>query len=39
MNPWHLVIALCLVDGFLCHQLIKTWDKEKRQTEKEDDKS
>lgn len=28
MNPWYLVIALCLVDGFLCHELMKAWDKE-----------
>ncbi len=28
MNPWYLVIALCLVDGFLCHQLMKAWDKD-----------
>lgn len=27
MNPWYLVIALCLVDGFLCHELMKAWDK------------
>lgn len=27
MNPWYLVIALCLVDGFLCHELMETWDK------------
>lgn len=26
MNPWHLVILLCLVDGLLCHELMKTWD-------------
>lgn len=23
MNPWHLVILLCLVDGLLCHELLK----------------
>ena len=28
MTPWYLVIALCLVDGFLCHQLMKAWDKD-----------
>ncbi len=39
MHPWHLVIALCLVDGILCHELMKTWDKEKHKAEKEDDKS
>lgn len=32
MNPWYLGIALCLVDGFLCHELMKAWDaKEKQQ--------
>lgn len=38
MNPWYLVVALCLVDGLLCHELMKAWDKEKRRAEKEDDK-
>lgn len=27
MNPWYLVVALCLVDGLLCHELMKAWDK------------
>jgi len=26
MNPWYLVIMLCLVDGLLCHELRKAWD-------------
>lgn len=26
MNPWYLVVVLCLVDGFLCHELTKAWD-------------
>lgn len=30
MNPWHLVILLCLVDSFLCHQLMKEWDKKQK---------
>ena len=31
MNPWYLVIALCLVDGFLCHELMETWDAKGKQ--------
>lgn len=31
MNPWHIVILLCLVDGFLCHELMKAWDENKKQ--------
>lgn len=23
MNPWYLVIMLCLVDGLLCHELLR----------------
>ncbi len=30
MVAWYLVIALCLVDGVLCHELMKAWDKEDR---------
>lgn len=26
MNPWHLVILLCLVDGLLWHELLKGRD-------------
>lgn len=26
MIAWYLVIALCLVDGLLCHELMKAWD-------------
>lgn len=26
MNPWNLVILLCLVDGLLCHELLKGRD-------------
>lgn len=26
MIAWYLVIALCLVDGLLCHELVKAWD-------------
>ena len=29
MNPWHLVILLCLVDGLLCHELMKAWEDRK----------
>ena len=31
MSPWCLVIVLCLVDGVLCHELMKAWDKLKAQ--------
>lgn len=31
MNPWWLVIALCLVDGLLAHELMKVWDEKGKQ--------
>ena len=33
MTAWGLVILLCLVDGLLCHELMKVWDKEKSEKE------
>lgn len=34
MNPWYLVIMLCLVDGLLCHELLKTGGYDKMSSKK-----
>lgn len=37
MIAWQLVIFLCLVDGMLCHALMKAWDelREKRKGDRD----
>lgn len=37
MIAWYLVILLCIVDGTLCHALIKAWDELHKEREEDRD--
>lgn len=37
MIAWYLVILLCIVDGTLCHALMKAWDELHKEWEEDRD--